>query len=173
VPLPTSLVVKNGSKMRASFVAGMPWPSSIERHGDVRPTGHHRAVAPKRLAQVYDPRLDPDLAALGHGVARVHDEVHDHLFELPSVDADRQERRVMVERQLDLLPHQAVQQVHQVGHRVAQIDDLELQFLLTRERQKLAHQRRRAVGVLGDLHQIAEIRIALVMAQQQQVAMAR
>jgi hypothetical protein len=121
---------------------------------------------------MYHPRLDPDFAALGHGVARVDDEVHDHLVELPAVDADRQEPGIMVERKLDLFAHQPVQQVHQVRHRVAQVHDLELQLLLARKRQELAHQRRGAVGVLADLHKVAIFRIALVMAQQQQVAMA-
>jgi hypothetical protein len=55
---------------------------------------------------MHNARLHADLAAIGHRIARVHDEVHDHLVELPPVDADRQKRRIMVERQLDLLPHQ-------------------------------------------------------------------
>jgi hypothetical protein len=79
----------------------------------------------------------------------------------------------MVERQLDLLPHQSVQQMHQVGHGVAQIDDFELQFLLPRERQKLAHKRGGTVGILRNLDEIPEIGVALIVAQQQQVAMAR
>jgi hypothetical protein len=77
---------------------------------------------------MHNARLHEDLAAIGHRVARIDHEVHHHLVELPPVDADRQKPGIMVERQLDLLAHQPVQQVHQVRHGVAQVHDLSFSF---------------------------------------------
>ncbi len=61
----------------------------------------------------------------------------------------------------------------EVGQRVAQVQQFGAQVLLARKRQQLADQTGGAVGVLVDLHQIGIVLIALIVPQQQQVAMAR
>ena len=77
----------------------------------------------------------------------------------------------MAERQRDFLADQPVQQVGQVRQDVAQVQDLGAQRLLARKGQQLAHQRGGAVGVLVDLDQVGIVLVALIVPQQQQVAM--
>jgi hypothetical protein len=68
------------------------------RHGelDVAPSG-------RRAGDAHADRHSP---AVGHRVARVDDEVHDDLFELPRIGLDRCARRVQFEDQLDSLAEQ-------------------------------------------------------------------
>ena len=69
----------------------------------------------------------------------------------------------------DLLAQEAAQQQTEVGQRVVEVDDLRAQRLLARERQQLAHQRRGAVGVLLDLHDVLERRIGRLVRIQQEI----
>ena len=57
-----------------------------------------------------------------------------------------------------------------LGQRLARVEHFGLQRLLAGESEQLAHQIRRAVGVLADLHDVGEGRVAGLMAQQQQIA---
>jgi hypothetical protein len=147
----------------------VPLIAHADRH--VAAGGHLGPVAIERFGQVDHPGLDADLAAVGHGVAGVHHEVHDDLVELPPVGPDRQQAGIMAEGEGDFLADQPVEQVHELAHGVAQIQRLGLQRLLAREGQQLPDQRGGAVGVLVDLHEIGIVRVALVVAQHQQVAM--
>ena len=58
----------------------------------------------------------------------------------------------------------------QLRKRVLQVDDGRPQRLLAREGEELPHQRRRPVGVLPDLHQVAMLHVGHVVAHEQQVA---
>ena len=116
---------------------------------------------------------DRDLAAAGHGVAGVHDEVHQHLLELPGVGADRPQRGVVRHGDHDPLSDETVEKMAEVGQRVPQVDELRRQRLLAREGEQLAHQGRRPVGVLRDLVQVRIIGVRVVAPQHQKVAMAR
>ncbi len=60
--------------------------------------------------------------------------------------------------------------MRQLGQHVGDVEDARLQALLARERQELAHEVRGAVGVLLDLHDVGEGRIARPEAQQQKIA---
>ena len=55
-----------------------------------------------------------------------------------------------------LLADKALEQHAEVAQGFAEIEHLGTQCLLTRERQQLTHERRRAVGVLLDLHDVFE-----------------
>ena len=72
--------------------------------------------------------------------------------------------------QLRFLAQQPAQQVRQFRQHLGDVKQPRLQRLLAREGQQLAHQRRRAVGVLLDLHNVGEGLIAGPVALQQQVA---
>lgn len=78
----------------------------------------------------------------------------------------------MLHIQRDPLADQAAQQFGDIRDRIRQLDNLRAQGLAAGEGQKLAHQRRGAVGILLDLHDVREGRIAGAMLQQQQITIA-
>ena len=79
----------------------------------------------------------------------------------------------MVERQDDLLADKPAKQMGHVIQGFMQIQNFRFQSLLAGEGQKLAHQTGRAIGILADLREVTVIGVAFLMAQHQQVAMAR
>ena len=107
---------------------------------------------------------------LRHGVARVDREIDDHLLELALIDLDQAEVAAVNDLELDILADKAAQQMRELGQHVGDVEDARLQGLLAREGQELAHQVGGAVGVLLDLHDVGEGRIARPEAQQQQIA---
>jgi len=109
----------------------------------------------------------------GIRVTRIDDKVHDHLFQLPLVGANGRQCGVVAQPERDLFPDQTIEQMGQVRERLAQIDQLRAQCLFARIGQKLADQGGRTIRVLIDLHEIGVVQIALIVTQQQQVAMAR
>jgi hypothetical protein len=117
-------------------------------------------------------RLDPDGSPVRHGVARVHHEVHHHLFELPLVGPDEAQGGLVVEGQAHPLSHETVQEVGDVGQDGAQVESLGEHALLAGECEELSHEAGRAIHVLADLDEIRVLRVARVMAQQEQVRMA-
>ncbi len=54
--------------------------------------------------------------------------------------------------------------MREIRQGIAQVDHLRPQRLFAGIGQQLTHQRRRAIGILIDLHEIAVIRITLIMA---------
>ncbi len=85
VPLPTPLVVKNGSNTRGSVSAAMPAPVSVSS------TRHEVAAQAVDLGLAGQPDLahrDRENAAIRHRVARIHAEVQQRELELARVDAD-------------------------------------------------------------------------------------
>ena len=87
-PRPTSLVVKNGSKMRARTGGGMPAPlSATERTTQWPCTGdRHDAQTP---ADRRGAEADRHGACAGDGVAGVDAQVEEHLLDLDRVAAHR------------------------------------------------------------------------------------
>lgn len=61
-----------------------------------------------------------DLAADGHRITRVHDQVHDHLFELPGVDLDPPAVRRPGARHLDTLAEDRTQHRLEIMNRLGQ-----------------------------------------------------
>ena len=113
---------------------------------------------------------DRQRAAARHRVARVDGEVDDDLFELALVDLGEAEIAAVHELQLDILADQPAQQVRQLDQHVGDVEDARLQGLLAREGQQLAHEIGGAVGVLLDLHDVGEGRVARPEPHQQQIA---
>ena len=131
------------------------------------------------LVAAADRRLVDDIggadgqgAAIRHGVARVDGEIDDDLLELALIDLDEAEVAAMHDLELDVLADEAAQQMRQIRERVGDVEDARLQGLLAREGQQLAHQIGGAVGVLLDLHDVGEGRVARPEAQQQKIAKA-
>ena len=71
--------------------------------------------------------------------------------------------------ELDVLAEQPLQQDRQVGQRVAEREHLRPQRLPAREGQQLPHQAGGAVGVLLDVHDVLEGRVARPVVGEQQV----
>jgi hypothetical protein len=123
------------------------------QHGVV--AGGEHAVGQRLVgleARLADGELDR--SAAGHRVARVHDEVHDHLLDLPGIGADRDRlgRRRHGER--DVLADQATQHLLEVPREIADVDDLRPEHLLPAEREELAREGRRAVDARLDLAEV-------------------
>ena len=85
VPLPGSLVVKNGSNRRACTSGVMPVPVSRHREHHVGTRRHREVRRRVVLVELDVGGLDRQRAAVRHGVARVDREVHDDLLDLPAV----------------------------------------------------------------------------------------
>ena len=172
MPSPTCFVVKNGSKILLSLPSGMPWPEFGDLDHHVVAAQDHRPVAVQVAGEMDVAGGDPDLAAARHRVPGVDDEVHDHLLDLALVDPDRGEVGPVLDLQRHLVGQKPVQEVGELGERVLQVDDGRAQGLLAREGEELADQRRRPVGVLADLHQVAVLDVGDLVAHQEQVAVA-
>ena len=84
MPLPTSLVVKKGSKTRAEHLGRHAAARVAHRDGARSRPPCRRAAAGSALSAV-----DADRAAAGHRVARVDAQVEQRELELAGVDLDR------------------------------------------------------------------------------------
>ena len=91
VPDPTSLVVKNGSKMRGRISLGMPGPVSATRTTMLPLSGDAASTRHLPLAFPAMQRL------LG-----VDQQIDQHLAELVGIGPDRRKVRLHVDRQLDV-----------------------------------------------------------------------
>ena len=109
-------------------------------------------------------------AAIGHGVARIDREIHDHLLELRDVDLDRPEIAPVHHLERDLLADQPAQQHVEIAEDLADVEHLRAQSLLAREGKELAHQARRPVGVLLDLDDVLERRVGRLVGVEQKIA---
>ena len=112
---------------------------------------------------------DLELAAVGHRVARVDGKVHDHLLELIEVGLDRPDVAPVGHLELDRLAEEAREEHRDVGERLVEIDDGGPQRLPPRERQQLADETGRAIGVLLDVHDVLEGRVGRPVRGQEQV----
>ena len=122
MPLPTSLVVKNGSKIFSITSGGMPVPVSddLDHHVVGRRHAAARRAAPPPAAGTLR-GADRELAAVRHGVAGIDREVHHHLLELVHVGLDGPQVAAVAEVELDPLAEQALQQHRQVGEPVVEV----------------------------------------------------
>ena len=96
-------------------------------------------------------RLESQIAALGHRVARVDDQVHDHLLDLPGVGLDAAQIGRRRDGQPDVLADQASQHLLKLHDDRVQIQDLGLEDLLPAEGQELPGQRGGPLSGLSDL----------------------
>ena len=141
-------------------------------HDDIIPRRHRGTIALQRLAQGGIEGFDADFPALGHGIAGIYHEIHQHLLELALVGPDRMQARIVGKRKRDLLPHQTIEQMGEIGKRLAQIQHLGAQVLLAGKGEQLTDETGRPIGILMDLHQIGIIHVVLIVAQQKEIAVA-
>ena len=93
VPLPTSLVVKKGSNTLSSRCGGNSGAGVADGDHDVvagRDLAVHAGVV---FVEIDVAGLERELAAVGHGVARVQGQIEDRGGELVGIDQRRSRRR--------------------------------------------------------------------------------
>ena len=118
-------------------------------------------------------RAHDDLAAVRHRVARIDDEIDDHLLELIEIGLDQPEIAPVPHVELDRLADEPAQQHVQIGEHVAELQHLRTQRLAARESQELTHETGGAVGVLLDLHDVLEGRIGRPVIGEQKIGDSR
>ena len=74
--------------------------------------------------------LDHQVAALRHRIARIHDQIYQHLFDLSWIGLDSIQRRIQFCRQRNVLANQTPQHLVHIGDDVVQIHRQGLQNLL-------------------------------------------
>ena len=117
--------------------------------------------------------LDRKLAPRGHGVARVHRQVHEHLLELPDVGPHRAHAGVEHRDQVHILPDDAPQHLLDARDHGAQVHDPGRDHLLPAEGEQLAGERRGPVRRFAHLLDVLPLRIVPAQVLEQQVAVAR
>ncbi len=100
--------------------------------------------------------LDDELAAIGHGVTRVDDEVDDYLFELSDFGHDSLEWGGGGGDQLDVFANESPQHSIQIEDDRVEIDRLGLSHLPPCEGQKLAAEVRSSEDCVLDLQHIVD-----------------
>ena len=169
MPLPFSLVVKNGSKTRARVSGSMPRPVSLTRQA-------HVGAGTQAGMEAGEGRVDVDVAgfqgqgpSLGHGVARVHREIQHDLAHLSEVGPYPGQGGVRPDPLLDALLDEAGQHLGHLCQHLVQVDDLRLQVLAPAEGQELASEVRGVLGRLADHAHVVELRAAFGEAAPQQL----
>ena len=114
-----------------------------------------------RLVELDVGGLDGELAAVGHGVAGVDRQVHQHLLDLARVGVDHAEVGREHLDEVDVLADEAPEHLLDPRGDLVQVERHGLQHLLAAEGQQLAGQRRRALAGLLDLQEIVPQRVAL------------
>ena len=89
-------------------------------------------------------------AAAGHGVASVHAEIQQHLFELTWIGPDASALGDGVDHNMDAFTDHALQQFLHVAHQRVQIEHARLEQLLATEGEQLPRQRRRLLARLAN-----------------------
>ena len=93
---------------------------------------------------------DREPSALGHGVARVDDEVHEDLLELGAVGDNAPQRVIGLGGELDVLADETTQHRRHVADHGVEVEPPRLQHLLAAESEELARQRGRATRAPPD-----------------------
>ena len=103
--------------------------------------------------------LDGQLAPLRHGVAGVHDEVHENLLQLSGIGHHHSEGGTVRDGELDVRSDETLQHLRGAVDGHVQIEDPRLEDLLPAERQQLPRQSRRTRAGSDDLLQVVSHRI--------------
>ena len=97
VPFPTSLVVKNGSKILVIFSFGYADAAVLDRQHDIIANWQYFAAHRPHIGlrdRLWSRYVQH--TAAGHGVARIDAQIDDHLFQLPRIGTHRAHRPAMV-----------------------------------------------------------------------------
>src|SRR6266480_4368793 len=149
VPLPRSLVVKKGSKMRGRSSGGMPLPVSLTVKRTPSVIFSNFEVAGKVSFSVFF-RLEAECSSCGHRVARIHRQIQQDLLHLIAVRHDPAEISTGPNVNMNVLTDEAGKKIGYFHNGVVKVEDRRLEDLLAAESQQLAHEGLRAVRALHD-----------------------
>ena len=147
MPLPTSLVVKNGSNTRGSTSAGMPSPVSATR------TATNSPLKPSSLAL---PRSTIGLAVMvsvppdGMASRALNGEIEQRELELARIDLDEAGPPRHDHADFDVAAQRAAEHVLELGQPFGEVDHARLQRLPPREGEQLPGQAFAALRRIGD-----------------------
>ena len=172
MPLPTSLVVKKGSKILArtsawNAVAGV---LDLYQHVVGRNDRHLLQVTAVGSGEVAGAQRD--LAAVADGVAGIDDQIDDHLLELVEVGLHLPKVAPIYDVELDRLADQAAKQHLQLRQHVVELQRLGTQASGDARRRAIAAPAGRPIGVLLDLHDVLEGRIGRAVIGEQKIGIA-
>src|SRR5258707_7154390 len=112
-------------------------------------------IACVRGAEIDVAGFNEDVAAIGQGVARIHDQVHDDLFDLAWIGLDRAAFFGDKCFHLDVLRHQSAQELVEIDDDGVEVEDFRPQNLFAAEGQQLANQSDSAIGSFFDVPDVA------------------
>src|SRR5207245_10890436 len=84
--------------------------------------------------------LNGEIASRGHGVARVHHKIHDHLLELRGIGAKANRLLASVEVKANIFAEDAAKQLHDAVEMLLDVDHARFEHLLAAEGQQLARE---------------------------------
>jgi hypothetical protein len=124
------------------------------------------------LVEVDVAGLDGEPTAVGHRVAGVEDEVHDHLLDLPGVDLDVVKVGGGDDVQLDVLADDAREHAPRLRERLVEVDDAWREHLPPAEGEELLRQLRGSQPGRADLRRLDAHRVLCLEVAQHQVRVA-
>ena len=120
----------------------------LHHHHGIVAFGQNLATHLPHVARGYASSGERQLASRAraqHRVPRIDRQVHDHLFQLLRIRANRSEIAVVMNLELDFLAQQPLQQQADLADDIGQLEHFRPQRLLTAEGEQLAGKRRGSV----------------------------
>jgi len=133
---------------------------------------HAQALGGEALVEMHQGGLNGELAAMGHGVARIDRQVHEHLLEPARVGLDGVLRGSRNGHQLDVFADQPPQQFLNLDHQLVDPHGARFERLAAAEGQKLVRQGAAPLRRPPDLLQRGPLGFLQVGPPQQHVAVA-
>ena len=140
------------------------------RHQHVRAGGDGEEPTGIGLVQLDVGGFDGEPPPVGHGVAGIDGQVHDHLLDLARIGKDAAQLRMENGMQFDVFPDHRMKHPLHVGHHRVELQHLWLKHLLAAERQKLTRQGRGPAAGCVDFLDLNSIRGVGPEATQEELA---
>ena len=121
------------------------------------------------LGPLYVACFDGELAACGHGIARIDCEIHQYLFDLPWIDANRLQGVIKVAGESNIFTNQSPQHLFNFRHSFVEIDNFGLEHLPTTKCQQLSRQRGGAITRRTNVGNQFMLGLTSLQSRQQQV----
>ncbi len=132
-----------------------PVPGVTHRQHNVVSGRQGRARLRVHLIDLHVFRFDGQGSPARHRIGGIHNQVQEHLLDLPGIGLHPPEWLAQVDPVLDVLPQQALQQPSHLHDQFIQVENLGLQHLPAAEGQQLSRQQRRPVCNAANLFAVS------------------